>query len=315
MAVNVPLAILLTGVAVKLVQLGLALTDSMSATVAQGAGLDTDHFFGSTITASSGPATGGPATPTFVVLMGGLAVVFGAFLLWVELLIRSAAIYVVVLFLPLALASLAWPAIAHWCRRLVNTLVALILGTFVIVSVLSLAAGALAGGSDRRRPGRRARPPVKAASPMCWEVRLCCYWRPSPPGPSSGCCRFWKRERWVISKAPVGGASQTALGPPKAAGPAGHAGGGRRQRRRRRGRIGHGVGPGRRRRRVRAGGGETGSGSGSPDLGRSSLEKLRIGTATPPGASVPKRSPHPGVGETYTQVMQGGGPSEAARRR
>src|ERR1035437_6452918 len=58
-AINVPLAILLTAVAVKLVQLGLALTDSMSATVAHGAGLDSGHFFGSTITALSGPTTGG----------------------------------------------------------------------------------------------------------------------------------------------------------------------------------------------------------------------------------------------------------------
>jgi hypothetical protein len=66
---------------------------------------------------------------------------------WVELLIRSSAVYVAVLFLPLALASLAWPAISHWCRRLVDTLVALILGKFVIVSVLSLAVGALAGGT------------------------------------------------------------------------------------------------------------------------------------------------------------------------
>ena len=71
-------------------------------------------------------------------------------MVWVELLIRSAAIYVAVLFLPLVLASLAWPAIAHWCRRLVDTLVALILGKFVIVAVLSLAAGALAGGAGRR---------------------------------------------------------------------------------------------------------------------------------------------------------------------
>ena len=62
-------------------------------------------------------------------------------------MIRAAAVYVAVLFLPLALASLAWPAIAHWCRRLVDTLVALVLGKFVIVSVLSLAAGALAGGT------------------------------------------------------------------------------------------------------------------------------------------------------------------------
>ncbi len=146
-AVNVPLAILLTAVAVKLVQLGLAVTDAMSAAVARGAGLDAGHFMASVTLVLSGPQAGEPGVPAFILFLGSLAVVCGAVLVWIELLIRASAVYVAVLFFPLALASLAWPAIAHWCRRLVDTLVALILGKFVIVSVLSLAAGALAGGS------------------------------------------------------------------------------------------------------------------------------------------------------------------------
>ena len=78
---------------------------------------------------------------------GALLVAFGAFMLWVELLVREAAVYVAVLFLPLGLASLVWPAISHWCRRLVDTLVALVLAKFVIVAILALAAGALAAGT------------------------------------------------------------------------------------------------------------------------------------------------------------------------
>ena len=151
--INVPLALLLTAVAVQLVQLGLSLTDAMSSAVAQGTGVDSGHLFDSVIKALGSPAgaaasaVASPASPpTFIVLLGGLAVVVGAFLLWVELLVRAAAVYVAVLFLPLALASLAWPAIAHWCRRLVDTLVALVLGKFVIVAVLSLAVGAVTGG-------------------------------------------------------------------------------------------------------------------------------------------------------------------------
>jgi hypothetical protein len=70
-----------------------------------------------------------------------------AFVLWIELLIRAAAVYVAVLFLPLALATLVWPAVAHWCRRLVETLAALILSKFVIVATLSLAAGAVSSGT------------------------------------------------------------------------------------------------------------------------------------------------------------------------
>jgi hypothetical protein len=150
--INVPVALLLTGAAVKLVQLGLALTDAMSADVAHGAGLDTTHFLSATTTALTGPA-GGPATPAFVLFLGGLAVVFGSFLLWIELLVRAAAVYVAVLFLPLALASLAWPAVSHWCRRLVDTLVGLVLSKFVIVTVLSLAVSALAGGTNGQGSG------------------------------------------------------------------------------------------------------------------------------------------------------------------
>ncbi len=66
--------------------------------------------------------------------------------LWLELVVRAAAVSVAVLFLPLALAALVWPAVAHWCRRLADTLVALVLSKLVIAAVLSLAAGAVAGG-------------------------------------------------------------------------------------------------------------------------------------------------------------------------
>ena len=151
--VNVPLALLLTAVAIKLVSLGLALTDTMSDVVSQGAGVDAGRFLSEVSLGLSGSGTAQPTVPTFVLFIAGLVVVFGALMVWVELLIRSAAIYVAVLFLPLVLASLAWPAIAHWCRRLVDTLVALILGKFVIVAVLSLAAGALAGGTGATANG------------------------------------------------------------------------------------------------------------------------------------------------------------------
>ncbi len=79
--------------------------------------------------------------------MIALLIAVAAFVLWLELLIRAAAVYVAVLFLPLALATLVWPAISHWCRRLVETLAALILSKFVIVATLSLAAGAISSGT------------------------------------------------------------------------------------------------------------------------------------------------------------------------
>ena len=215
--VNVPLAMLLTAVAVKLVQLGLAITDELSSAVAEGAGLDAGHFMATVTTALSGGAASQPAVPAFIVFLGGIVVVVGAFLVWIELLIRAAAVYVAVLFLPLALASLAWPAIAHWCRRLVDTLVALILGKFVIVSVLSLAARRARCRHRHRRAGwwelrRRARGRRPAA--------VGCV-RPMGPLPPPSLPRGRSRRpsrRALATGAPGGHCPDPGPGPDRAAG-------------------------------------------------------------------------------------------------
>jgi len=71
--VHVPLAVLLSAVAVSLVQLGLAATDALCAGVSQGAGLDAGHFLG-TVTAALGPgeAAAQPGgVPTFRALPRG----------------------------------------------------------------------------------------------------------------------------------------------------------------------------------------------------------------------------------------------------
>jgi hypothetical protein len=146
--VQLPLAALLTAAAIQLVQMALAATDALSGSVASGTGVDIQNVLAGVAKLLFSEIGAGPQSPpTFVVLLGGLLVAMGAFALWVELLVRAAAVYVAVLFLPLALASLVWPAISHWCRRLADTLVALILAKFVIVAVLSLAASALASGT------------------------------------------------------------------------------------------------------------------------------------------------------------------------
>jgi hypothetical protein len=65
----------------------------------------------------------------------------------VELLMRAAAVYVVVLMLPLAFAAFVWPARRVWATRTVELLVSLILSKFAIVAVLSLAAAAFSQGT------------------------------------------------------------------------------------------------------------------------------------------------------------------------
>jgi len=144
--VQLPLALLLGVVAIQIVILSLAATDAMSSAVAGGNGADVTHLL-TGVTTGLTEATANPTIAGFVLLLVGLVVAVAAFALWLELLIRAAAVYVAVLFLPLALTTLVWPAVSHWCRRLIETLAALILSKFVIVATLSLAAGAVSSGT------------------------------------------------------------------------------------------------------------------------------------------------------------------------
>jgi hypothetical protein len=144
--VQLPLALLLAVVAMQVVILSLSATDAMSNAVAGGSGADV-HSLLTGVTTGLVAAAADPTIASFVLLLIALLVAVAAFVLWIELLIRAAAVYVAVLFLPLALATLVWPAVSHWCRRLIETLAALILSKFVIVATLSLAAGAVSSGT------------------------------------------------------------------------------------------------------------------------------------------------------------------------
>lgn len=77
-----------------------------------------------------------------------LMVVFlvGAFLVWAELAVRSALVYLLVAFAPLVLAARIWPAARGVFRRLVEMGIAVIVSKFVIAMALALGAAALAGG-------------------------------------------------------------------------------------------------------------------------------------------------------------------------
>ena len=143
--VYLPVAVLGTFVAVHVTQALLSITDSMSATVARNVAGDASEIFdsvGGTLTGAG--AVGGPAAPSFALFFGALLLVVGSFFVWLELLIRSAAVTAAVFFLPMILAGLVWPAAMRWTKRLIEMLVALILSKFVIVAVISLATAALA---------------------------------------------------------------------------------------------------------------------------------------------------------------------------
>ncbi len=162
--VNLPLAFIATSVAFAVVQLLLVATDGMCHAIAVATQGHSEHFFKSAIgglakaggSASSaaspadpaskavGAAAGATAVPLFVTFLAAIIGAFAAFFVWIELIARDAAVYVVALFMPMALAASIWPRWSGALRRTGELVVVVIASKFVIVSIIALAAGLVA---------------------------------------------------------------------------------------------------------------------------------------------------------------------------
>lgn len=142
-----PLAALGVMIAAPLTTLLLAATDEMCTAVAGAAGHADTAALARAARDVVGLAlvSGSPMLGFFI----GLLVVLATLGLWIELLIRAAAVDVIVLMLPLFFAAMVWPARRVWAIRATETLVALILSKFAIIAVLTLG-GAAVGSSAAR---------------------------------------------------------------------------------------------------------------------------------------------------------------------
>jgi hypothetical protein len=138
-----PLSLLAVSVAAPLTMLLLAASDEMS-TIVSSAGGGASSI--NKVLAGAGATSLLERSPFILFLVAAFSAA-GAILLWVELALREAAVYVVVLMLPLAFAALVWPARRIWAIRAVELLVALILSKFAIVAVLTLGSAALGHSS------------------------------------------------------------------------------------------------------------------------------------------------------------------------
>ncbi len=139
---QLPAAMLLTGLAVTVTQTALAVTDALSAELTRGVAKDTDTLATTLTTAS---AVGGPI-PLFASFLLALVMALAALFVWFELILRAGVVYVAVMFLPLFLATMIWPALSGWARRLTQLIVAAILSKLVIVATLSLGLSAFTSG-------------------------------------------------------------------------------------------------------------------------------------------------------------------------
>jgi hypothetical protein len=142
---HLPTALLLTFSAVTLTQLALRATDEMTSWVLSGTGDDMKAAF-KTLGEVFAGASASPLAP-FVLFLGALFTSLFSLLVWLELVMREAAIYVALGFLPLTLAAMIWERTAHWARRLAEWLLAIVLAKFTIAVAFALAASAIAEGA------------------------------------------------------------------------------------------------------------------------------------------------------------------------
>jgi hypothetical protein len=139
-----PLAMLSIAIAAPVTTLLLAISDELCGVISSAASDAGPHLLERIELAVGGLALA--AKEPFLAFLIAFLMIGAAFALWVELLLREAAVYVVVLMLPLAFAAITWPARRIWAVRAVELLVALILSKFAIMAVLSLG-GAAVGAS------------------------------------------------------------------------------------------------------------------------------------------------------------------------
>ena len=125
----------------------LELTDDLAAAVLASSDQQALHFlsgFGVTV---NGLSSG------FAAVLLGLVAVLAALVLWVELIVRSSLVYLLVAISPLGFAATLWPAAKGMLRRTLELLVAVIVSKFFIAVALAIGVAALAGAGTANPNG------------------------------------------------------------------------------------------------------------------------------------------------------------------
>ena len=157
-----PMAFILAAAAIVATQLLIEITDDLSAMIVSSLGSDSTNLLQSVGDAYQAALDNNAddAIPLFGIFLGAIILAVGAFVLWLEMIIRDAAVYIALFFLPLTFVAMIWPATSRWAKRLVELLVAVVFAKFVVIAIISLASAAitnttLAGPSSDDSPFER----------------------------------------------------------------------------------------------------------------------------------------------------------------
>jgi len=151
LVVRLPIAFAVTAALLFLSSTALAVVDQATSFVIGGNLQQSAAQFMSNLTGAFSSSDFGGVGLALVALCA-LGTIFVGILLYAELAIRGAVIYLALLFMPLGLAASVWGSAGRVARRLADVLITAILAKFVILVALWFAAGLLAqatsGGPD-----------------------------------------------------------------------------------------------------------------------------------------------------------------------
>jgi hypothetical protein len=131
-----------TGLVIALTTMGLEIADEISADVI---GAAHQSFWSQVAHAWGASGFGGFGSSALAMLMAIIEVIAGV-IVWLELAVRNAAIYLAVLFFPVALAASIWPALTGWTNRLARLLLLFVILKPVTLIVLAFAGNAAMAG-------------------------------------------------------------------------------------------------------------------------------------------------------------------------
>jgi hypothetical protein len=131
-----------TGLLIALTTLALQISDAISADVVRSAH---QTFWSQVGHAWGSSGFGGFGSSALAMLMAIVQVIAGV-IVWLELAVRNAAIYLAVLFFPVALAASIWPTLAGWTTRLARLLFLFVILKPVTLIVLAFAGNAALAG-------------------------------------------------------------------------------------------------------------------------------------------------------------------------
>ncbi len=136
----------------------LELTDALSAAVLSNSDQQAVHFL------SGFGVTVNNASQGFAAVVVGLVAVIAGLIVWVELMIRSVLVYILVALSPLSFAAMVWPSARGVLRRTIELLLAVIVSKLVICIAISVGVAALSGAGTAAPAGAAA--PDEAAASM-----------------------------------------------------------------------------------------------------------------------------------------------------